>query len=228
MISGCKFEVTMAVDCLVQHCISVHGWKVYSCPYDYCKYEAYSQRSYKENIKTIIILVSLLVNFKRELRTPQFTLLCGAYMKIPWRLVRFEILLKMHTASHKTVGKLRGSIDFSCDRGNCGKRFNCQSELKEHLKIHDNIVHKCHFCPWTGVQSQTLVDHLNHHFEIRPFPCRFCEKKFFVSSERLSHERIIHEKIQHVHKCGSCDFKTIKLKEYRAHLESCKIRKSWM
>ena len=44
----------MATDCLTQHCITAHDWKVYPCPYDYCKFEAYSPRSYKENIKKIL------------------------------------------------------------------------------------------------------------------------------------------------------------------------------
>jgi len=173
---GCKFETTLMVDCLRQHCISVHKWKVYPCPYDYCKFEAFSQRSYKT-----------------------------------------------HVSSHRTISKCR-SIENVCDRGNCGKRFGLRSDLQKHLKIHDNILLKCHFCPWTGVNSIPLVEHLNHHFDIRPYPCSFCDLKFFREEGRVSHERIIHENIPKVFKCGSCDFESTNFRKYKAHLESCDKR----
>ena len=38
----------MGVDCLSEHCIEVHGWGRFPCTYDYCKYEAYSQKCFKE------------------------------------------------------------------------------------------------------------------------------------------------------------------------------------
>jgi hypothetical protein len=118
---GCKFETTMATDCLNQHCISAHGWKVYPCPYDYCKFEAYSPRSHK-----------------------------------------------MHIASHKKANDGQyGSIEYACDRGNCKKRFPNLWKLVVHLKIHDNILIKCHFCPWTGVKMANRDRHFDHHFGIR-------------------------------------------------------------
>merc|ERR1712130_347627 len=49
---GCNFKITMKPDCLVRHCISAHDWKVYPCPYDYCKFEAFSPRTHKTHISS--------------------------------------------------------------------------------------------------------------------------------------------------------------------------------
>jgi len=176
---GCKFETTMATDCLAQHCITAHDWRVYPCPYDYCKFEAYSPRSYKT-----------------------------------------------HTASHKQAraGQKCGSIEHVCDR--CGKRFPMAALLQTHIKLHDNILCRCHFCPWTGVRFVERVHHLNAHFRIQPYACSFCNAKFYHAGDRTRHVREVHEKIKPVYKCGSCDFETLIKGAYLSHLKLCAARKA--
>ena len=44
----------MSADCLTEHCIQIHKWGRFPCTYDYCKYEAYSQKCFK---KGFIILI---------------------------------------------------------------------------------------------------------------------------------------------------------------------------
>ena len=135
------------------------------------------------------------------------------------------IFLKMHTASHRRAkAGQRGSIEHTCDRGNCGRRFNSEHELKTHLKIHDNIVKRCHFCAWAGVQHKDYVTHLNTHFGIRPFFCSLCDAKFSGLSARKHHERSTHENIRRVYKCGSCGFNTVSYVNYKKHVETCDER----
>jgi len=176
---GCKFETTMATDCLKQHCITAHNWKVYPCPYDYCKYEAYCQRNYK-----------------------------------------------IHINSHKRANDGKdGSIENACDRGNCGKRFQKWQDLQLHLKMHDNILIKCPFCPWGGVQIYNRDQHFNSHFGVRPYPCSYCDARFSTPPSRTLHERTVHEKILRVFNCGSCDFSNVSRKVYEKHIETCTKRK---
>ena len=92
--------------------------------------------------------------------------------------------------------------------------------------MHDNILCKCHFCPWTGVRFENRANHLNTHFNIRPYPCSFCDAKFYRTDNRADHERCIHDKIPKLYKCGSCEFETFKQHSYKTHIITCKNRKT--
>jgi len=176
---GCIFETQMTTDCLMKHCKSAHNWMPHSCPYDYCKFEAYSPRCYKQ-----------------------------------------------HITSHRGANRgQNGLLEFACDRGNCGKRFHDITGLKHHLNMHDNILIRCHFCPWTGVQHSSFVEHFNKHYRIRPYPCPFCDLRFSRQGHLTKHVELIHEKIKYVRKCGSCDYKTTVRKDYYNHLKTCLKRK---
>ena len=143
-------------------------------------------------------------------------------------LPSFLIFLKLHTSSHRNTRLGRaGSVEFACDRGNCGKRFKDRVLLRNHLNIHDNILAKCHFCPWTGNRSVShiMVKHFNTHFRIRPYSCSICDAKFYDKSTRHTHELIVHENIKLVRKCGSCDFESLSWSAYDKHIKSCEERK---
>lgn len=47
-VVGCDYETILGVDCLTEHCTETHKWGRFPCTYDYCKYQAYSQKCYKE------------------------------------------------------------------------------------------------------------------------------------------------------------------------------------
>merc|ERR1712130_38906 len=176
---GCKFGTTMATDCLTEHCIKFHGWRVYPCPYDYCKFEAYSPTSYK-------------------------------------------LHLSVHTNPREGKG---GSI--ACDRGSCPKRFTKKEHLQSHLNIHDNVLYRCHFCPWTGVLSErkSITQHFDNHFRNRLFPCSLCEASFYSKAEQDRHEDSVHHSNRRVFKCGSCEYESTSLYDYKSHHRICKFRK---
>ena len=44
-----------------------------------------------------------------------------------------------------------GSIDYMCDRGDCGKRFESNYALQHHIDMHDNNLEGCFFCSWRGI-----------------------------------------------------------------------------
>ena len=141
----------------------------------------------------------------------------------------FLMFLKMHTSSHKQakVGH-SGSIEYACDRGNCGKSFENSYGLQNHLNMHDNCLYRCHFCAWTGVSStlHLIVTHYNSHFKIRPYQCSFCDAKFYKTTTRTQHERNIHENFKRLFKCGSCDFASVSATLYYKHIKTCEKRKS--
>ena len=152
-----------------------------------------------------------------------------SYLPLEICLQKFYLMLifeKFHTSSHKKA-KTSGSIEFACPRGNCGKRFDGDTGLQKHLDMHDNILYRCHFCPWTGVGtlSHLIVNHFNTHFGFRAFACSFCPAKFYQKVTRKQHEREQHLQIKRKSKCGSCDFETEYEGEYKRHMKICAKRK---
>ena len=94
----------------------------------------------------------------------------------------WNTVIKNNIRKYKIVTRKKDTIHrgFICERGNCQKGFRFRTELERHLKLHDNNLLKCHFCSYATNRHDFLFDHLNHHFDIRPYPCNFCEKRFFT------------------------------------------------
>ena len=116
-------------------------------------------------------------------------------------------MLQKHVDSHKRIPDLQKST-FYCTRGDCHKAFESRPKLKDHIKFHDNDLIKCYFCPWRGARDHDLVNHMNHHFQIRPFKCSFCVVSFYQATDRNLHETNLHEKIFNRYNCDKCQFKT--------------------
>ena len=110
---------------------------------------------------------------------------------------------------------------FICDRGDCRKGFENYPLLLLHQRVHDNNLFQCYFCPWSGFHDGSFRNHLNHHFDIRPFQCSYCDKKFFEASGKMKHEDIYHEKINDRYKCQFCDFKSYSGDIVRKHIRKC-------
>ena len=109
------------------------------------------------------------------------------------------------------------SILYKCERGSCSKSFQNSSKLEMHLRIHDNYLLKCHFCPYTNCNVHKLCVHLNRHVGYRPYPCNFCDDKFYTLTTRRHHIEAKHEIIRDRYKCTFCDFKTYSPQILRAH-----------
>ena len=115
--------------------------------------------------------------------------------------------LKMHLKTHinKTNTK---KLTVTCNRKDYGKRFSCDASLKEHLKIHDNDIFKCAFCPWGGAQFDQFSSHMNKHFRKKLFECSQCPDRFYKANSLNQHMEAIHEKDLEKYTCEICQFKT--------------------
>ena len=87
-----------------------------------------------------------------------------------------------------------------------------------HQRVHDNNLFQCYFCPWSGYHEAAFTKHCNHHFNIKPYKCSFCEIAFYDASGKSSHEIIFHEKISDRFKCQFCDYKTHHGNNLRKHI----------
>ena len=126
-------------------------------------------------------------------------------LKLFFLILSYQNHLRFH--STKSSG---GSVEFMCDRGDCGKSFKKPFPLVRHLKIHDNLYENCYFCPWRGnpFDSEWISSHLNQHLGQALFECSHCDKKFYRKDLLSKHFEVIHEKIEGRYTCRTCGFKT--------------------
>ena len=102
----------------------------------------------------------------------------------------------MHT---KQPGK---QFRYKCPIAGCQSSFGQSSKLDEHLRIHNNNLATCAYCPYRFVISQLYEQHLNVHFEIRDYKCDQCDLKF-TARKMLNQHYQKHEGI--VYNCLICN-----------------------
>ena len=89
-----------------------------------------------------------------------------------------------------------------CSKPNCRTTFRYQHLLDEHMRIHNNEVNYCQYCPYRYVKPGNYKDHLNKHFRINEYKCGDCGATFF-DKNLLTKHALIHEGI--VYCCLICD-----------------------
>ena len=96
----------------------------------------------------------------------------------------------MHT---KPPGK---QFCLKCPIPGCQSWFDRESKLDEHLRIHNNDLAVCAYCPYRYAQRNKYREHLNMHFEIREFKCDQCDSKFtkihLLNRHYEKHEGIVY------------------------------------
>ena len=70
------------------------------------------------------------------------------------------------------------SFFYKCPRLNCQSSFSNEAKVKEHLRIHNNDLDSCQYCPYRYVFSSNYRDHLNKHFRIKDHKCDQCGLAF--------------------------------------------------
>lgn len=160
--AGCKFETTLASDCLFQHCRDEHDWGDYPCTHDNCQYVAFSSTNLKQHRS------------------------------------HFHSLY----AKHKFQG-------YPCNRRNCKASFEQENKLLQHMKIHDNDVVSCVFCPYRNAEPVALIRHQRLHFNSRDYKCTICKTSFTTQSALNSHTELRH--LNETTKCPLCKFTAPKI-----------------
>ena len=81
---------------------------------------------------------------------------------------------------------------YKCPKPGCKSSFNREGGLDLHLRIHNNDVRVCMYCPYRYVKNTAYQEHLKVHFAIQEFKCDQCDAKF-TSQARLNKHYQIHE-----------------------------------
>ena len=61
--------------------------------------------------------------------------------------------------------------NWTCFCPKCGKRFKCESELNEHLIAYNKKEYKCDECAYSNTDPRNLRAHLCRHSNKKPFLC---------------------------------------------------------
>ena len=85
---------------------------------------------------------------------------------------------------------------YKCLKPNCQSTFKYQGLLDNHMRIHNNELDSCQYCPYRFVHGHHYRDHLNMHFRIKSHKCDHCGKTFstrhVLAQHASMHEGIIY------------------------------------
>ena len=58
---------------------------------------------------------------------------------------------------------------FKCSKPNCQSTFPYHGLFENHMRIHNNELDKCQYCPFRYIEPLRYKEHLNKHFRIRDY-----------------------------------------------------------
>ena len=95
----------------------------------------------------------------------------------------FESELRVHKFKHRRIRM------FKCVHPNCHKTYFSEGELNQHVKVHDNIDHKCDHegCNYSSPDVRLLRSHECTHKDFFRFYCCTCQKGFKYHTQWKRH-----------------------------------------
>ena len=76
---------------------------------------------------------------------------------------------------------------YKCSIAGCTAGFKDRTLKRNHENIHDNILLKCVFCPYTNAERGNLTEHQRAHFNIRDHKCEICQMEFLNKTHLATH-----------------------------------------
>ena len=110
-----------------------------------------------------------------------------------------------------------GTAVLKCPKPNCQSSFGNQWKFDTHLRIHDNNLENCQYCPFRYAYENNYAAHLRKHFGITDYKCDQCDKEFNTEAQLKSHYGL-HEGI--IRSCLICnEYEAKQIKTIAKHLK---------
>ena len=93
--------------------------------------------------------------------------------------------LNRHSSMH--VRQFEKEYWYKCPKPGCKTTFKSQSDLDEHIRIHENDLQSCGFCPYRYVKPFSYTYHLKLHFNVKDYECDQCDSTFTTQGELNKH-----------------------------------------
>ena len=136
--------------------------------------------------------------------------------------------LTRHNKMHMTIPNK--SLWIKCPKPNCEQTFVNDWKLNVHLRVHNNELDRCQYCPYRYVRQDHYQTHLKQHFGITDFKCDQCDKEFSTVAKLNSHYGL-HEGI--IYCCLICNSYEARQKKVmsghirRNHPDILENRRNW-
>ncbi|XP_055531486.1 zinc finger protein 699-like [Wyeomyia smithii] len=115
--------------------------------------------------------------------------------------------LYQNNTPEKTITDEQKYREFVKSRPTRNKRKQCHLcgksviDLVSHLTSHSGVEFQCQFCPRKCPNERQLTAHMNVHTKKNKYPCRICDRVFYVWTSRKNHEFTHNVKFS----CDKCD-----------------------
>ena len=76
---------------------------------------------------------------------------------------------------------------YKCPKSGCKSTFQFSNLLDLHIRIHENDLDICSYCPYRYADPAQYKRHLKMHFRIRDFECDQCDLKFARQGDLNEH-----------------------------------------
>ena len=122
------------------------------------------------------------------------------------------------------------SFWIKCPKPSCEQTLANQTQLTNHLRVHNNDLDSCQYCPYRYVRHDHYHTHLKQHFRITDFKCDQCNKEFSTLAKLNAHYGL-HEGI--IYCCLICNSYEAKQKKgmfnhiERSHPDIFENRRRW-
>ena len=110
-----------------------------------------------------------------------------------------------HTSRFHSKIRISSGNSFKCPYKDCGSTFSRKLHLEHHVRVHENNLHSCIFCPYRTALDKDIRDHYRSHYKMRDYKCDLCESSFVKLAALHTHQENSHTKGE-ILQCQFCDY----------------------
>ena len=131
-----------------------------------------------------------------------------------------------HTTSFHSKHRVFTSDKFRCPFPDCRSSFSKENNLEGHVRVHENNLFPCVFCPYRTPNPIELNNHYRRHYKIYEFKCDLCERSFVKAAHLNSHLENFHQ-MGEVFKCHLCTYAGTRMRLQAHFIDKHKMVSQW-